>query len=133
MRKAVLLAVSCCAALQAQAAAWRPLPGVDDIEVDATSIQMERGTVSAWLRVVGNPDTARALAGPLAKPAFRTLVHAQFDCRHGRMRALATEGQGATGAPVYMSSVLGPTLAIADDARLAWPYHALCELARDPR
>ncbi|MES2941022.1 MAG: hypothetical protein V4864_25305 [Pseudomonadota bacterium] len=134
IRALAFSAVACCASFagMADAAAWRPVPGAQEVEIDITSIRQTGARVTAWLRWPGRPPHALPVAGvPDARQPriARTAVLTEFDCSGRSMRALAANAYDSGGAPASMSSVPGPVLPVRGDDTL-WAYDAACEAAR---
>ena len=127
----LVAAASLCLAAAAHAATWSPVPGAPDVEIDTGSLQQQQARVSAWLRWWGRPSLVPELAafGARGPRVQRTVLRAEFDCSGRTVRVLAAHAYGASGAPVFMSSVPGPQHAV-HGADLEWAYDAACEAAR---
>lgn len=129
------LTASCCAlhAAGANAAAWSPVPGAQEVEIDLASLRQAGTRVTAWLRWRGRPPHAlpEMVQTAGAPRVTRTAVLTEFDCGVRRMRALGANTYDAGGAPLSMSTIPGPLLPVqgqGDDT--AWAYDAVCEAAR---
>lgn len=129
---AILLAGG--ASFAASAAAWTPVPGAPDVQIDLASLQQQRTVVTAWLRWWGRPPLAPELAarGVRLPRVHRTALLTEFDCSRRTVRTLATNAYDGGGSPVLMSSVPGPVLPVQGE-ELGWAYDAACEAARGAR
>jgi hypothetical protein len=126
-----IVASSLCGAGAATAAAWQPVPGAPEVEVDLASLQQERTLVRAWVRWWGRSALVPELTahGPRAPRVQRTAARTEFDCSRRTMRTLATNAYDGGGAALSMSSTPGPVLPVKGED-MSWTYDAVCEAAR---
>ena len=125
---------TCLSASAAADAAWRPVPGAPDVDIELGTMQVEHTRVVVWARWWGRhallPDVATQGARP---PRIqRTALRLEFDCGHRTMRVLAANAYASSGAPTFMTSTPEAPRPVAGDD-LAWTYDAVCEAARSDR
>lgn len=127
----LLAAALALAAGAAASAAWRPVPGAPDLDVDLASLQVQRTRVTAWLRWLGRSPLVPELASTQARGprVHRTALLAEFDCSRRTVRPLAANAYDSSGNVVFMSSVPGASQAVQGDD-LGWAYDAVCEMTR---
>ncbi|TWO70639.1 hypothetical protein FN976_13855 [Caenimonas sedimenti] len=127
-------AALCLGATVAAQAAWRPVPGAPDLDIELGSMQAEHSLVAVWVRSWGRHALLPDLATHGARPPRiqRTALRLEFDCSRRTMRVLAANAYATTGAPAFMTSTPGPVLPVTGDD-LGWAYDAVCEAARSDR
>ncbi|NML47010.1 hypothetical protein HHL11_24915 [Ramlibacter sp. G-1-2-2] len=126
MAKRLLLAIACVAACSgASAAAWFPVPGAPEVNVDLGSLEQQGQRVVLWVRWWGRAP----LLAQDAPAVHRSTLRLEFDCGARAVRMLEAQGHDAQGRAVFMSSVPGPSRKVTGED-LAWTYDAVCEAAR---